>query len=125
MGGGRGGNESGVGLLAILFWLAVAGMVLWLGARVVPLYLEYWSIAKVIEDKVEKSNVHESPRSLKKAILKELEFQDIERLNAADIEVAELAGGGYRARADYKEAVQLTKRVSLLFHFQPEARQGG
>ncbi|MEF8792202.1 DUF4845 domain-containing protein [Thiohalorhabdus sp.] len=125
MGGGRTRNESGAGLLAILFWLALAALVIWLGARVLPVYMEYWSIDGVFQDEVEKSDLHDSPRGMKKAVLEELEFQDIDRLDAADIEVERLAGGGYRVSAEYEETVQLSERVSLVFHFQPEAQQGG
>lgn len=125
MGGGRTRDERGVGLLAILFWLAVAALVVWLGARVLPVYMEYWSINSVFQDEVKKSNLHDSPRGLKKAVLEELEFQDVERLGAADIEVERLAGGGYRIRAEYEEAVRLSERVSLVFQFKPEAQQGG
>lgn len=125
MGGGRLRDERGAGLLAILFWLAVAALVVWLGARVLPVYMEYWSIDSVFQDEVEKSNLHDSPRELKKAVLEELEFQDSDRLDAADIEVDRLASGGYRVRAEYEEAVRLSERVSLVFQFQPEAKQGG
>ena len=126
MGGGRLHDERGVGLLAILFWLVLAGFVLWLGARVLPVYFEYWSISSVFQAQVDKGNLYDSPRELEKVILKELEFQDLDRLGAADIKVQRLAGNGrYRVEAEYEEPVHLTERVRLVFHFQLEAQEGG
>jgi hypothetical protein len=126
MGGDVRGNERGAGLITILFWLAAAGFVIWLAARVLPVYFEYWAISNVFQEQVRKGNLYEGPRELEKVILEELRFQDLERLKAADIEVERGPGDGrYLVSADYEAEVLISERVRLVFHFQPEARGGG
>ena len=126
MGGAPMRNERGVGLIGIVFWLAVAGFVLWLGARVVPVYFEYWGIANVFKEQVRKGNLYDSAAELEEVVLKELKFQDLNRLNAAAVKVEKLPDSGrYRVWADYEAEVALSERVRLVFHFQPEAREGG
>ena len=125
MGGAPIGNERGAGLFSVVLGLVVAGFLVWLGARVVPVYFEYWSISNVFQEQVRKSNLYDSAGELEKVILDELDFQDLNRLNASMIQVKELAGGGYRVSSDYEAEVVLSERVRLVFHFQPEAQQGG
>jgi len=115
-----------VGLVSILFWLVLAAFVVWLGARVVPLYFEYWTIHTVFQEQVRKGNLYDTPQEMKRQVLKELEFQDVSRLKADDVKVEALPGDGhYRVSADYEAEVHLTDRVRLVYHFQPEAREGG
>ncbi|HKJ70778.1 MAG TPA: DUF4845 domain-containing protein [Gammaproteobacteria bacterium] len=126
MGGAAVRGERGVGLVSILFWLVLAAFVVWLGARVVPLYFEYWTIHTVFQEQVRKGNLYDTPQEMKRQVLKELEFQDVSRLKADDVKVEALPGDGhYRVSADYEAEVHLTDRVRLVYHFQPEAREGG
>jgi hypothetical protein len=125
MGGASLRDERGVGLVSIVFWLAAAGFVIWLAARVLPIYFEYWGIANVFQEQVRKGNLYDSAGELEKVILKELRFQDLNRLDANAVKVEQLAGGRYRVWADYEAEVALSERVRLVFHFQPEAREGG
>ena len=126
MGGGSLRDQRGVGVVSIVFWLAVAGFAIWLAGRVLPIYFEYWGISNVFQEQVRKGNLYDSAGELEKVILKELRFQDLERLDAGAVKVEQLPGDGrYRVWADYEATVQLSERVRLVFHFQPEARGGG
>ena len=126
MGGASMRDQRGVGLVSIVFWLAIAAFVIWLAARVLPIYFEYWGIANVFQEQVRKGNLYDSAGELEEVILKELRFQDLGRLDAKAVKVEQLPGDArYRVWADYEATVKLSERVRLVFHFQPEAGKGG
>ena len=123
-GGAR--SQKGMGLLGLLFWVVLAGMVFWLGSRIVPLYFEYWSIERVFQEQVQKGSLYGSPRELEREVIKELRFQDLTRLKAEDIQVKPAPGGDrYRVFAEYQAEVPLFNGVRLVIPFQPEATEGG
>ena len=124
MGGNLGRSERGAGVVTILFWVALAGFVIWLAARVVPVYFEYWAISNVFQEQVRKANLYEGPQELKTVVLEELKFQELDRLEARDLKVKQLSSGQYRVSAEYQEVVPVTERVRILFTFRPEAKGG-
>jgi len=73
---------------------------------------------------VNKANLYEGPVELRTVIMEELKFQDLERLEAADVEIEKLDSGRYRVAAEYREVVPVTDRVRILFAFRPEATGG-
>ena len=126
MGGEFHRGERGAGLMAILFWVAVVGFVIWFAARVLPVYFEYWAISNVFTEQVRKGNLYDTPEQLEQVILKELEFQDLKRLDAAAVEVERgPRGERFHVWAEYNAEVHLSERVRLVFQFKPEAREGG
>lgn len=122
--GARPRGERGVGPLGLLFWLGVIFAVVWGATRIVPLYFEYWAISNVFQEQVNKANLYEGPVELRTVLMEELSFQDLERLEEADIEIEELDSGRYRVGAEYREVVPVTERVRILFTFRPEATGG-
>lgn len=119
-------DQRGVSPFTIVLGLVVAAFAIWLAARVLPVYFEYWSISSVFQEQVRKGNLYQGPGELETVILKELRFQDIKRLSAADVKVEHpYDTDRYKVWAEYEAEVELTDRVRLVFHFRPEGRTGG
>ncbi|MFA9461725.1 DUF4845 domain-containing protein [Thiohalorhabdus methylotrophus] len=119
-------SQRGLGLWGILFWLALIGILFWLGARIVPLYYEYWNIQTVFQEQIQKGSLYGTPQELRQEVLKELRFQDLQRLDAKEIQVKKVASGDrYRVWAEYRARVPLARGVELVFTFKPEATEGG
>ncbi len=118
------GNR-GIGLLGVLAWLAVIALIVWMAVRIVPIYFEYWAINKVFTEQVRKADLYDSAQELEVQVLKELRFQDLNRLDARSVEVERLSNGGrFRVYAEYEAVVPLSGRARLVFTFRPEATGG-
>jgi len=119
-------GEAGVGLVGSLFWIVLLGGGVWFASKLVPLYYEYWNIQTVFREQIHKGSLYETPRELERVVVKELQFQGLDRLDAEAIEVKrDEASGRYRVSARYEGTVWLTQRMRLVVTFTPEAKEGG
>ncbi|HKJ88104.1 MAG TPA: DUF4845 domain-containing protein [Gammaproteobacteria bacterium] len=119
-------SQQGLGVWSVLAWVAVIGVMFWIGARIVPLYYEYWSIKTVFQEQIQKGSLYSSTQGLKKEVLKELHFQDLDRLGSKDLHVEKgPRGDRYHISAKYEANVPLARGVRLVLTFQPEATEGG
>lgn len=119
-------GERGIGLIGVMGWMAVVGLIAWAAIRIVPLYFEFWGIRDIFAEQVQKGKIYGSARELEAQILKELRFQDLDRLDARAIKVQWLPDPGhFRVSARYEAVVRLTDGVRLVFTFRPEAAGSG
>ncbi|MFP4559793.1 MAG: DUF4845 domain-containing protein [Thiohalorhabdus sp.] len=118
-------GQTGFGVWSVLFWVALVGVVAWLGARVFPLYYEYWTISQVFQEQVQKGSLYDSRGELQREVAKKLDFEDVDRLDRSEIQVEKKPTGQYRVFAEYQVAVPLSSTIQVVFTFSPEADEGG
>lgn len=116
-------SQRGLGLLTLILGGAGLGMVLLLGFKMIPAFSEYFGVkAAVASLAKEKSGAPLS--EIREQFDKRATIEDIKTVSSSDLDIIQDKSGTSISIA-YDREVPLFANVSLLFHFQTEARGGG
>lgn len=110
-------SARGFSLLAVLFWGAIAGVVIILATRIVPFYTEYGAIRRAVTAAAAEGE----PQAIRQAFDRRASADYITSVSARDLEIRKNAEGGYTVRVAYEKVLPLIANVSLLFTFEASA----
>ncbi len=83
--------------------------------KVVPTYLEYFTVKKAIERTV-KENGAQPPSAIREAFMRQASVDNIRNISAAELQVTQ-AGSGTTVSLSYERVVPIVGNMSLLFAF--------
>lgn len=110
-------REGGVTFLGWLVILVPVALVLYAGIRLVPVYLEYMKIARTLEQvSTESVGDGADPRSLRYAIERRFDVEDVHVITKDDVKITKEASG-YRVEAAYEAVAPFISNVDLLVTF--------
>jgi hypothetical protein len=95
--------------------VAILGVGLFAGIRLVPVYLEYMAVSRALEQTA-KENTGSSQEALRTSLIRRWAIEDISSLQPKDIEIKR-AGGGFIMRAWYRAEVPFVANISLVADF--------
>jgi hypothetical protein len=110
--------QSGITILGALVLALVIGGWVYVGIRLVPLYLNYMKIAGTL-DKVEDelgANPSNTEFAIRKAIERHFDIESVDNLTSRDI-IIKRQGKGYQVTAEYEDIAPLAGDVSVLVEF--------
>jgi hypothetical protein len=113
-------RQTGLSMIGFLFVAAVLVVVVVVGLRVTPAYIEYFSVKKALEQSLRDAKDLSSPREVRLAFGQIKDAGYIESVTAADIEVTK-EGGTIYASASWNRKLHLVSNVSLLIEFEASA----
>jgi len=103
-----------IGLLCIL---ALAGVVVYAGIRLIPLYLNYMKIAKIMDaTATEVSGDNPDPGEMRRIIERHWTVDDPTGIDAKEIEITK-DEGGVQMHVAYDDSVPYVGNLSLSVHF--------
>lgn len=117
----KAGSERGLSMIAFLFVAAVIVVVAAVGFRVVPAYIEYFTVKSALEKSL-RDAPDPSPAVVKKSFEKYVAADYIDSVTAADLNVAK-DGNVITATVAWQRELHLVGNVSLLLDFDAVAQK--
>jgi Tfp pilus assembly major pilin PilA len=109
-------RERGLSLIGTIFVLAILGFVAVVGLKLVPAYIEYFAVKKVLAAMVHSGDTKGTVAEIKKAFDRRSLIDDIHSLKGEDLDVTK-EGGTVVVSANYSVKVPLVANVSACIDF--------
>jgi Domain of unknown function (DUF4845) len=111
-------HQQGMTFIGLLCILALAGVVVYAGIRLAPLYLNYMKVARTMEAVAsEVKGDNPDPGAMRVAIDRHFNIEDPTGVTTKDIEITK-DDGGVQMHVAYDAAVPYVANVSLSVHFE-------
>ncbi len=116
-------QQRGIGLLGWMFIIAVALFFALLGMKMVPAYINYFDMVKVMESMAQDPSLKEAGTvQLKNSFLRRIDINGIYDFPKDGFKVDRSRGEGTILRVDYEKREPLVGNVDVVMHFKKEVR---
>jgi uncharacterized protein DUF4845 len=115
-------RQSGLSLWLFLFVVAVALVVAIVGFRVLPAYVEFFSVRSALVQSMAETQDFNNPGELRRIFQKRIDAGYIESVNARDIDLRKV-GSHWEATIAWTRKLPLVSNVSLLIEFDTKAER--
>jgi hypothetical protein len=110
-------HQQGMTFMGLLCVLALAGVVVYAGIRLAPIYLNYMKIARTLDSVAsEVKGDNPDPAAIRNLIDRHFQIEDPSSVAAKDIEITKNEDG-VEMHVAYDDAVPYVANVSLSVHF--------
>ena len=117
-------HQHGIGFIGLIFIFAVAAVVLLLGLKLVPVYLELFSVKKVMAAMAQGEEVKSGTvTDIRKSFDRRAVIDNIQAVTAADLEITKDAGETVVV-ATWQHRVALFTGYTLLVDFSVSTKDG-
>ncbi len=111
-------RQQGMTFIGMLFILAMAGVIVYAGIRLAPLYLNYMKVARTMESVAsEVKGDNPDPVTIRNLIDRHFNIEDPSGVTVKDIEITK-DDGGVQMHVAYDDSVPYVANVSLSVHFE-------
>lgn len=112
-------NQAGMTAAGWLIIMAIVLFFMYLAIKLVPAYMEYFSIKSSLESVAEETNSSTSKSELERLISGRLNINNIDIVKAEDIEIKDITGGK-ALYLEYENRISLFGNISALLEFKHE-----
>jgi Domain of unknown function (DUF4845) len=112
-------HQRGLSLIGLILVSALIVVVALIGFKLLPAYIEYFTLKRVISDIVSEQHGG-SLRDVYIAFNRRAQIDDITAVKASDLEI-EKQGDGYAIVATYQRCVPLFSNISVCIDFEASA----
>ena len=112
-------RQHGLSMIGFLFVAAIVIVVALLGFRMIPAYVEYFSVQKALEGALKDTNDY-STTAIRRAVDRRLGAEYIDSVRSGDVEVTK-TGNTINASVSWQKKLHLVSNVSLLLDFDASA----
>lgn len=113
-------TQSGMTLIGFILVLAVAGVFIYMGMKLIPMYSEYYAVKTALRDVANESDVsQEDPGKIKDLFFRRLYISYAENVKADDVKIAR-RDAGYIMTVDYEVRRPLIANIDVVGHFKAE-----
>ncbi|QYR52211.1 DUF4845 domain-containing protein [Lysobacter soyae] len=110
-------SQQGLSLTGFLIFLMFFGFVAWMVMKLLPAYLEYGKIKQSMKSVAQDSSVGTDAPSIREALQKRLDVNDIDQVKAKDITLR--PESGERAMEySYERRIPLVANIDLVTSFE-------
>ena len=114
-------RQRGLTLIGWLLTLAAIGLVAIMGLRLVPVYLDAYKVATIMEQLESESRTSSMDRrEVRETVRRRLDINDITRVSASDLQFKEIPGG-MQVLLEYEARVHLIGNLDAVARFREEA----
>jgi hypothetical protein len=111
-------RQQGMTFIGLLCILALAGVVVYAGIRLTPVYLNYMNIVKTLETTAsEFKGESADPGAIRNALERHWEVTTITAVDYKDVEITKDDSGGISLHVVYNDSEPYIANVSLVVHF--------
>jgi hypothetical protein len=111
-------NQQGIGLLSFVIIVGVAMVLGTMAIRLAPLYVDYWSLSRVISDVAEESKGAEvTPAQIRQKLSRRFITNRIESISLRDIKIKN-NDNGVLIDATYEKRVPLFINIDAVVKFE-------
>lgn len=114
-------HQRGVTLGGVFFFMMLVGFAAYTAARILPAYMDFWVIEKIMRNMLEQPNLLDiKERELHTKFARELSLNNVKVVTADEL-VIDQVPGGLRLSASFSVKAPFMGPVNLCMDFQPEA----
>ena len=113
-------RHAGLTMIGFLFVVVVVLVVAIVGFRVLPAYIEYFSVQRALSEALSQAKELNDPAEVRKNFQRRVDSGYIESVSARDLEVHKY-GNEYVASVAWTRKLPLVSNVSLLIEFDATA----
>jgi hypothetical protein len=112
-------HQQGMTFIGLTCVLALAGVVVYAGVRLAPVYLNYMKIVRTMESvAAEAKGDNSDATAMRTSIDRHFNIEDPSVVTTKDIEITKDDGGGVQMHVAYDDTVPYIANVSLSVHFE-------
>jgi Tfp pilus assembly protein PilE len=111
-----GNRQQGMTFIGLLFVLALVGLIGYAGIRLVPVYLNYMKVSKIMEATATELQGSSEPGNIKRTLEKHWQIDDPSAPDLKDFEITKDDSGAV-IHVAYDDKVPYISDVSLSVHF--------
>src|SRR5512137_1451726 len=115
-------GQRGLSMIGFLFAAVVVVVVVMLGFRVMPAYVEYYSVQKALRQAIDEVRNPNSAAEVRAAFQKHADAGYIDSVSGADVEVSKFKNE-VTASASWTRKLPLVANASLLLEFDASAKR--
>ena len=115
-------QQSGLSIISFLFVVVVALVVTVVGFRVLPAYIEYFSVKSALTQSLAEVQELNNPAELRRAFQKKVDAGYIESVSGRDLDLSK-QGNTWIASVAWTRKLHLVSNVSLLIEFETKAER--
>lgn len=109
-------RQRGLSPLGLLVVLGVVGFFGILGAKLIPTYVEYWSVRKIFAAMEKNGETNGSPAEIRRAYDRRNAIEDVRNVQGKDLEIRK-EGGDTVVSAEWSVKVPMVANVSACIDF--------
>ena len=111
-------RQQGLTLLGFIIGLAVAGVFVYCGMKVIPMYAEYYAVKKSLKAVANDSSVSQTdPKALRDAFIKRLSVDYSDNVKPADVRY-QRSGSGASLNVKYEVRRPLIANLDIVGNFE-------
>jgi hypothetical protein len=119
--GARRGRQRGVSIIGFLFVAAVLIVVALVGFRVLPSYVEYFTVQKALEQSLADAS-NQTPQDLRRSLERRLSADYVDAVRASDLTVSR-DGNTIVASLAWQKILHMAGNASILLDFEATANR--
>jgi hypothetical protein len=117
-------RQHGMTFIGYLLLFGLLGMVVMVGLRLLPAYMEYFKVSSTLESVAEESNVETTTAQLRQAIAARFQVNGVNTINSRDIAIAR-SSGVLTLTAAYEYRTPMMGNVDAVVVFEKVVEGGG
>jgi hypothetical protein len=110
------GKQRGVSLSGLIFWLAIGGFLAVMAAKLLPAYVEYFSVKKMFSTMVEAGDLKGTVREIRRSFDTRNAIEDVKSVRGEDLEVTK-EGGETVITATWSVRIPMVYNISACLDF--------
>ena len=113
-------TQRGITLLGFIMILAVAGLFIFVGMKVVPMYMEYWAVKKSLDGlALEPGIANASPERIRNLFFRRLYVNYSENVKAENVKIDRMEGG-WKMTVKYEVRRPMISNLDVVGNFVAE-----
>ena len=109
-------GQLGFSLKSAIIWMAVIGFLVVMGAKLMPAYVEYFTVKKMLKSMDEQGDLKGTVREIRNAFDKRNAIEDVKNVRPDDLEITK-EGGEAVVTANWSVRVPLVHNISACLDF--------
>ncbi len=110
-------TQSGMTLIGFVIVLAVAGVFIYMGMKLVPMYSEYFAVKEALKELSKEAGISQKdPSSIKDLFFRRLYISYAENVKPENVKIAR-KDAGYTMTVDYEVRRPLIANIDVVGHF--------
>ena len=110
-------TQSGMTLIGFVIVLAVAGVFIYMGMKLVPMYSEYYAVKEALRELSKEAGIaQKDPSSIKDLFFRRLYISYAENVKPENVKIAR-KDAGYTMTVDYEVRRPLIANIDVVGHF--------
>ena len=109
-------GQQGFELKSAIMWMAIIGFLVVMGAKLMPAYVEYFTVKKMLRAMDEQGDLKGNVRDIRNAFDKRNAIEDVKNVRPDDLEITK-EGGEAVVTANWSVRIPMVHNVSACLDF--------